>query len=659
MRINLIKISNYRQYKHCKIDLKSSLNGQNFSIIQGPMGSGKSNILNAITWCLYGKEVHLTTKQKGLPLLNTNTIDEMAIGDEAQVIVELQMLDDKNKRHHFIREATFCKEDSNTLMPLGVPGSKDISIFKYLKQEGKDMVTLEPPKDYVEQLMPSEIKEYFFVDNEQLNAYFKETSGETIKKAIFDISQLKMLDQVINRLEQKAKEIMGYCKKASPNADRVIANKESSDRRIQKFKEDLDEIQSKFEKNKKLKTDISKQLRGFEESESLEEERLKLEQDAKKIEDKLTNLYEQKKTSLIENSLSILTADAFLFTKNLITTEIEDGRFPPDVRKDFLESLLKHNKCICGSSLKEKSLRDNVEHLLKTINEVDVCTEVIEMQGSLRHYLDNLKSFSNEQTNLDKLIKELESDNAENKKRQTAILKELGKFDKDKIIELQQLLEKVIKLEEQYTFEISSLKLQLKQEKENNDRLIDESKEEMNKQKAFAAYKKGYDFTEAAIGEAKKAKQEIVNEVRSKIEEQTRSQFFKLIWNPEFYKDIKIDENYNISIIDNKGREGLGTLSAGQRQILTLSFIAALNNVSGFKSPIVIDTPLGRISKIPKRNIASNLPKFLKDHQVIMLVTEEEYTSDVRKHLKDNVVDEYQIVYNGQKEAEVINYATN
>ena len=104
----------------------------------------------------------------------------------------------------------------------------------------------------------------------------------------------------------------------------------------------------------------------------------------------------------------------------------------------------------------------------------------------------------------------------------------------------------------------------------------------------------------------------------------------------------------------------MGGFSAGERQALALSFMAALNYVSGFKAPLVIDTPLGRIDEgKPKWQIAENLPRYLEQRQVIMLVTGSEYTDEVRKRLINRVGKEYRIRFDetefGNK-ANVVSY---
>lgn len=89
----------------------------------------------------------------------------------------------------------------------------------------------------------------------------------------------------------------------------------------------------------------------------------------------------------------------------------------------------------------------------------------------------------------------------------------------------------------------------------------------------------------------------------------------------------------------------LGSLSAGERQILALSFMAALYSVSGFDAPIIIDTPLGRISGEPRKNIAEALPGYLSKTQVTLLMTDTEYTDEVRKELLKRIGKEYRLVF--------------
>src|SRR5690554_7275686 len=77
MRVTNIDIENYRQYQSLSFTFpKSKSNDLHIVIAQN--GVGKTNLLNAITWCLYGVEPHLSdvTEDLGLPKLNLTAIDE-------------------------------------------------------------------------------------------------------------------------------------------------------------------------------------------------------------------------------------------------------------------------------------------------------------------------------------------------------------------------------------------------------------------------------------------------------------------------------------------------------------------------------------------------------------------------------------------------------
>jgi DNA sulfur modification protein DndD len=134
------------------------------------------------------------------------------------------------------------------------------------------------------------------------------------------------------------------------------------------------------------------------------------------------------------------------------------------------------------------------------------------------------------------------------------------------------------------------------------------------------------------------------------VEKQTAEYFHQLIWKKEKFKTVKIDENYTVQVIDRYDNNIISALSAGEKEILALSFMAALRRVSGFEAPIFIDTPLARISGEHRINIAKCLPKYLEGAQFILLLTDKEYTEDVRKLLKPKVCMEYLLNYDDKKD---------
>ena len=80
IRIKSVELENYRQY-YGKHKINFSRRNDGFTIIFGKNGDGKSNLLNAITWCLYHYEPHGVggrgSDNKRLPVINTRYIREL------------------------------------------------------------------------------------------------------------------------------------------------------------------------------------------------------------------------------------------------------------------------------------------------------------------------------------------------------------------------------------------------------------------------------------------------------------------------------------------------------------------------------------------------------------------------------------------------------
>ena len=90
---------------------------------------------------------------------------------------------------------------------------------------------------------------------------------------------------------------------------------------------------------------------------------------------------------------------------------------------------------------------------------------------------------------------------------------------------------------------------------------------------------------------------------------------------------FKIEEDYSAYLIDAHDMNKIRDLSAGQSLILTLAFVAALRDPTGYKFPLVVDSPLGKIDSGNRQNIAKRLPKYLPNEQLTLLVTDTEYTA--------------------------------
>ncbi len=73
-----------------------------------------------------------------------------------------------------------------------------------------------------------------------------------------------------------------------------------------------------------------------------------------------------------------------------------------------------------------------------------------------------------------------------------------------------------------------------------------------------------------------------------------------------------------------------GSLSATEQMALAYAFTLAIHEASGKNCPIVIDSPLGRVSDDNRENMAQSLLDISKEKQIIMLFTPDEFSQNVR-----------------------------
>jgi DNA sulfur modification protein DndD len=395
--------------------------------------------------------------------------------------------------------------------------------------------------------------------------------------------------------------------------------------------------------------------------ERLAKERDDHNKDISNIEGELKTLEEEHVKNLIQESPIVFTYSAINYANKIISQRKEAGEIPPKYRKGFLEGLIKEGKCICGVDIsQDNEYRKCIEKKLSQCDEVaENCQELIELGG-------NLRSLTNDINKIEKLLKsqrdkitKKENELTQKKKRLKEIEDEIKGCDIEKVRELE---EKLRGFEEQ--IEKSQRKIgefDAKIEGITKQINITEAKlrEEIRKEQQLAELYKVISFADKALEAAKKVKETIMEETRKEVEQKTNEQFLNIIWKKETYKRIEISEKYDIMVYDQKDRHALSTLSAGEREALALSFMAALNEVSGFDVPIIIDTPLGRIGQQQRVNMAKCLPKLFEKTQVVLLVTDTESTEEVRNGIKESVYKEFKISFHEGEygnEAKIIPY---
>ena len=242
MQLDYLRMKNFRQYRDATIDFSRSP-PDSFIIIQGVNGAGKTNILNAITWCLFEDECHADSKYAGLPIANTSALDANKKGI-VEVSVELQFIGDDGKKLLFSRSINYKEKDGN---PVEVPQAHAPPCV--MMQTGREWIGPIYGGDAqykINSLIPPEIEEYFFFDGERMDDYFKENTGKDIKDAVFEISQLELFNTLIEHLVKRKNEFVKKKKNLSSDAKNIGEDIDIQTQSLDSDREDLKKLEKEL-----------------------------------------------------------------------------------------------------------------------------------------------------------------------------------------------------------------------------------------------------------------------------------------------------------------------------------------------------------------------------------------------------------------------------
>ena len=206
MRFKQIEIHNYRQYRDLTLEFRPG--DHDLQLIVADNGVGKTNLLNAFTWCLYGDEPHLGNSKydAGEPKLNKEVIAECVQNsvwvENVSVFVTVELGDAKNSTVKIKRSVPFRLLQKDGLEFIEKKAEEQFTVTVTNGIDGQALsLKNEGATAYINRYLPESIREYFFFDGEQLNTYFQETKGDRIKEAVYSISQIDVLSRTIDHLK--------------------------------------------------------------------------------------------------------------------------------------------------------------------------------------------------------------------------------------------------------------------------------------------------------------------------------------------------------------------------------------------------------------------------------------------------------------------------
>lgn len=648
MFIEYVELLNFRRfYGHRKISFNFT-DEKNVTIFSADNNSGKSSFVNALTWCLYGKELH-DSKKRSEPLCNKVVLKEAEEKEDnprakVEVIIKFYEFDDLGNKKYFevTRNLTFEKWGNAEWLP----ASFDNVIF----EDSSGKLFKDDHADFkIKELIPEDMFQYFFFNGVSMGNYFNYESEFNLQESIDNISQLDLINDVYKNLNGVLKKL---------DTDRKNNTSDDSDDLVGDITKTKFKLNKSKEVRKQLKEDQEKAYRkSIEYDEKLKEinakEINKLLEDRSKYETnkKITNSKIQEDKSKYEKLILELFPICALFDpiyNSYISIEksIEKDAIPEDIRKQLLNYIKNKGQCICGADLNEHpECIDEIEQGLKTEDKLNSY-----FRDESKHFKKVLKKLKNI-PDIAKLSENINSNNEYLELIESKLDKisdDLINADEDKVNQYE-LFYKKFKEEydevtdklEQEVIRIDNLNKSLNSLNKKYDQ-IEHSNDKLNK------IKSKMDFCNKLIEVISDLEGEVRKHIKTKVNNKTRDQFISI--KGDEYSNVLLDDEYNVTVIENNGDEVKpNDISDGIENILALSFIMALHSINGFDLPLIIDAPFEKLDRTQRLNFIKHLHSFTKDRQVVFLFTDSQYTSEVRANMRDIVLDEYELVKQGNK----------
>lgn len=641
MRFESIKIHNFRQYRDLTFDF--SLNGANdIHLVIATNGTGKTNLLNAINWCLYGDEPHASgaavegeEKADKLPLANIQSLSECRNNKDTVCMVSVVIeATDAGSKYTFTRTANISVETElqagKDKFEIGITAADGITKFC----DG------DAANEIISEKMPRKIREYFFFDGEQLLNYFGITGTNVshLRDSIYEIAQVNIIDKsVIENLESFIKKFQKKIKELSPNTNSIADEIDTIQKNIDSKEK---EINTLTEQIAMAEEEIDKCNQLIKNTDTVVEDNKRFEGNKAEIKDKEAELITIKKdlAKFIRQYLvKIMLRDVNSRTNEYIEMRQNDNDVSPVADIDILKKSIQTHKCaVCGGNLAQETEHHFQELIQKYDSNISL-QRLVEIKNDVRRGLDVSEYESAKKALFDRLnkanekIRKLQEENEVLFKRISTVtgIEEIEaathqREDNEKLRDSNR--EKIGKYKEQ--LESMRKKLQEKN-KEYSDALA--------ANQACKEIREKYEFVQRAKDLLVNIKNGIVTDITTQLESKTMELFDALIWKKGTYGRVELDANFRLKLYHKITMTScLNSCSAAEKELLALAFTLAVHEVSGYDNLLFIDTPVGRVSDENRENFAQVLLDISKKKQIILAFTPSEYSEEIKSVLNDS-----------------------
>ena len=646
MKLLRAEFQNFRLLRDLELEFSSD-SVSKLTIIRAANESGKTTILHALQWALYGDDA-LPGKGEGFRLhpIDWDASEGKRVPVMATVEFELTTyrrvsgdMRETRRRYRLVRSA-FEDVDSQA--------RRFASTVKLFALNDTGAAHIDEPAAWIEEELPPELREVFFTDGDRALSFIEadvaqSTKRDRVQRAIRSILLLGVIDDAIKHVRKSASDVNKKARQISSGSE---LNRTAS--RLEAMENERETLDAKHE-------DAKQQFGAFDEK--VDEIDRKIAAALQKGDkEKLRKDLDRAKREIkqLDNQLAVANKEhSALFRSRSIATdllapvlgrafekleELHDQGKIPNTTIPVLQDRLAADICICGETLApgDAGGEKRRAHIQKLIDDSQRADEIQKIITDLYYGAKPLQTGGDAGTSVwleeyKKVIKRRDGlqnlrDQAGRKFR--ALEMQLDSLPDSDIQGLRETRRQYKDQRDRYLSKQSAIETQLAGLRREREELEAECDRLLRKQKKGVRILAERDVTQDVMKVLQSAYERITNEELQKVSELMNSIFLEMIGaDPEqgaIIRRAEISREFDIIVYGPNDRtlNPDRDLNGASRRALTLAFFLALTKVSEVEAPNVIDTPLGMTSGFVKRSILRTAVR--ESAQLILFLTHDE-----------------------------------
>ena len=658
MILERIVLENFRQFKGRQEIVFSDLRERNVTLVHAENGFGKTTLLNALLWALYGQEGFTEDFEKPESLMHEGLAAHSKDATRISASVQVSFKHDGD-RYILSRELTLAEQRSD-------PRRARLSLE--VMRDGQT-IALDNPQRRIQSIVPDAISGFLFFNGERIDHLAMERNSAQVTAAIHQMLGLDLLRKTIEDLQSssvRGKFIKELRDNTSEEKRDLLIEMEQAETKIK----DLDDSKTQIRANLKAIdaeiVTIDHRLDANREAHELQAKRIRLQDELKDLVTRRDDVVRRLSKLVAEDGYTLFTGDLVKRGGDIMRDLRDRNLIPAPVIDSFLQELLDSGLCICERHLPPGSPEFEAVHqrlsiapnqdFNNAVSAIDHSMGVLE--GIAQQTREQLSQLNGERLELNTEIRNREEDIHE-------IHQALGGKDDEEVQNLEAKRKAHLLEKDAQNAKLGALDRDLDSFKEDLVRLTDQIKQIEDQQEVAARAQRRVD----AVEECSRVLQAILDaetaELRPILNDEIDGHFRKII-DREYWAELSPDYKLRIRkrIPGSEAGEEVTeidvALSTGQRQVTSLVFIASLlalarkrseiptilKGLSGSEYPLVTDSPFGSLS-IFRFGVAKWVPDLAP--QVVLLVSPRQFDGDVADALRETgrIGKRYYLAYYG------------